>query len=121
MAFTISNDRNMTRAITAAVEGEYGLFADGLRFTSWPPYQITIKGDDFDGGMPTRIMPAFMELQRALRRAYARDIYGDDKAVLTTDERERTGLVIRLEPGSTTFGANLLPVLEALAGNITSV
>ena len=69
--------------------------------------------------MPIRVMPAFLQLQRALQRAYARESYGDERAILTVEEREQTDLIVRLEPGSTTFGADLLPVLEMLAGNLS--
>lgn len=120
MPFTIRDDHSMARAMSAVFEEEYSLFADGVRFASWPPYQVTIKGQSFAGGMPTRVMPAFVQLQLALHRAYARERYGDERAVLTAEERERTELVVRLTPGSTTFGADLLPILEILAGNLSS-
>lgn len=78
----------------------------------------TAAGRAFRGGVPTRVMPAFEQLQQALRRAYARGLYGDEKARLTREDRQRTELVFELADGSTKVVSELLPILNELAGKL---
>ena len=73
--------------------------------------ELTIRGEDFDGGVPTRIMPALLRLQRAIDRACARSL-GKDGGRLAREERKRVELIVRFEPGSTTFSSELAPVLN---------
>ncbi len=80
-------------------------------FVDWPRLEITIRGEDFDGGVPTRIMPALLAFQSTLRHGYARAVYGVERR-LTEEERRQTELIVRFEPGSTTFLSELWPVLN---------
>ena len=84
----------------------------GIRFVDWPRYEITISGEDFDGGVPTRIMPALLELQKSVNRAYARSVYGDERRRLKKGELKDVELIVRLKAGSTTFEADLTEVLN---------
>ena len=89
-------------------------------FVEWPRYEISIEGEDFDGGIPTRVIPALIELQRTMRRTYARSVHGSPRRRLSREETRQTQLIVRLEPGSTKFLvalANLLNVtLERMSG-----
>lgn len=121
MTFEIRSEDDLFQAI-ALLEG--GEWPDGqiIRFVDWPRYEITIRGEDFDGGVPTRIMPALLKLQSAVNRAYARSIYGTVRR-LTQHERKKTELIVRLKPGSTTFQADITEILNAIitevAGNMS--
>ena len=53
-----------------------------------------------------------------MRRAYVRSLYGDEKARLTREDRQRTELVFELAGGSTKVVSELLPVLNELAGKL---
>lgn len=102
----IRNESDLFDAIERLREGE---MPDELRFEGWPRFEVTIRGEDFDGGVPTRVMPSLLGFQAAVNRAYARSL-GREK--LTPEERRRAELVVRLEPGSTTFVSDLTPVLN---------
>ena len=93
--------------------------SEGVRFVEWPRFEVTVWGRAFEGGVPTRVMPAFEELQRAFRRAYARSVYGDEKARLTREDRRRTELVFELADGSTKVVSDLLPVLNVVADKLS--
>ena len=93
--------------------------ARGFSSFDWPRYEITIRGEDFDGGVPTRIMPALFEIQRTLNRAYARNVYGDERKRLSREEKKQTELIIRLESGSTTFTSDLGPALNSMVSNMS--
>ena len=115
--FEIRNENDLFRAIQLVEEGGW---PDGQLpvFIGWPRYQITIRGEDFNGGVPTRIMPALLELQRALRCGYARSVHGSVRR-LGREDRRQTELVVRLEPGSTTFWSELAPLLNAAVRNMS--
>ena len=118
MAFEIRGERDLFVAMEAA-RGDDEVLFEGVRFVEWPRFEVTIEGRAFEGGVPTRVMPALWELQRALRRAYARSVYGDEKARLTREDRQRTELVFELADGSTKVVSDLLPVLNELAGKLS--
>ena len=100
-------------------EGVQYLLEEGFEFDRWPTYEVIIRGESFDGGIPTRILPPFLDLQKVLRRAYARSVYGDETKRLTQEERQQTEIVIRLEPGSTKFLSELWQTLNTMAGNMS--
>ncbi len=116
--FEIRNEDDLFRAIDLARDGEWP--ADLLpRFVDWPRYEITIRGEDFDGGVPTRIMPALLLLQRTINKAYSRSVYGVALRRLSDEDLRRTELIVRLEPGSTKFWSDLAPGLNAALANMT--
>lgn len=65
---------------------------------------ITIKGTDFDGTIPTRIMPTLLELQREVHRIYCSTYYNDGSTrKLTKKDREQLELLVRVDKGSSIF------------------
>ncbi|MGS4884458.1 hypothetical protein [Roseibium sp. MB-4] len=105
MATIISNEDDLFELIEQI---EIGVEVDAteVKFDGWPKYEVIVRGEDFDGGVPTRIMPALLSLQKAIDEAYARSVYGEQKR-LTKEERKKTELVVHLEKGSTKFEAEL--------------
>jgi hypothetical protein len=85
-----------------------------VSFDGWPRLEITLQGEDFDGGIPTRIMPALLDMQRKVDEAYLRLTEGEVRR-LKKEERRRTELVVRVKSGSSIFSSELAPVLNAIA------
>lgn len=109
----IYGEDDLFQAIEMIESGDWPK-GQGLHFMDWPRYEITLVGESFDGGIPTRIMPALLNLQRTVDRTYARNLYGTPKR-LTRDERKKTELIVRTRPGSTIFESNIAPALNHLA------
>lgn len=87
-----------------------------LRFDSWPRFKITLKGEDFHGTIPTRVMPPILELQKNIHRAYCKAKYNtDDTRCLKEDEREALELIVEIHEGSTDFIVDLAKVLNEIA------
>ena len=116
-SFEITGESDLLRALEMI---ENGNWPDDLapRFVDWPLYEIAIDGDDFDGGIPTRVIPALTALQRTMNRAYARSVHGSPRR-LNTQERRQAQLIIRLEPGSTKFIVALASLLNAAFKNMS--
>ncbi|WP_108819101.1 hypothetical protein [Pseudovibrio sp. Alg231-02] len=86
-----------------------------IQFVGWPRYQVRLRGDDFSGGIPTRMFQPLAGLQRTIDRAYARTVYGKDRK-LSDAEKEKTELIVYLEHGSSIFNTDLTEVLNTMAG-----
>ncbi|MEW8049285.1 MAG: hypothetical protein AB2792_01850 [Candidatus Thiodiazotropha sp.] len=75
-------------------------------FDGWPKLELTIKGKDFNGTIPTRIMPPMLELQREIHKTYCILRYGNDNLRrLTSEDRERLEIVVKIGEGSSIFTA----------------
>ncbi|TQD37485.1 hypothetical protein ACTTAK_06415 [Rhodobacter capsulatus] len=85
-----------------------------VRFDGWPKWELRIRGEDFNGGVPTRIMPGLLALQKAIDEAYAITVYGAVKR-LTKDDRAKTEIVVHLDEGSTVFSAELWEIFNTFA------
>lgn len=77
-------------------------------FDGWPKLQLTIKGKDFQGTIPTRIMPPILDLQKEIHRTYCLLRYGTDNLrKLTADDRVRLEIVVKIDEGSSVFSADI--------------
>ncbi|OKL45176.1 hypothetical protein A3843_02180 [Pseudovibrio exalbescens] len=56
-------------------------------------------------------MPALLELQNSINKAYSRAVYGKQKR-LSAEDKKKTELIVHLEEGSTLFGVDLTEVLN---------
>ncbi len=94
-----------------------------VEFESWPRFVIRIKGSDFDGTIPTRIMPALLELQKEIHRIYCKINYGEENARrLTKQSRNELELLVRVDKGSSVFETLLNePIVRILQGAITKM
>ena len=110
--FEIRGENDLIRALEAIERNDWPE-DQTARFIDWPHYEVTLVGENFDGGVPTRIMPALLGIQRAINRAYARGVYGDGSARLTNRERKRNELIVHVKPGSTTFISEMAPALNS--------
>ena len=110
---SISNEEQLYDALNVIMAEGIGRDTE-IEFVNWPRFEITIKGESFHGGVPTRIMPALLDLQKKLDAAFAQLKYGDDRR-LTREDRMETELIVRFEAGrSTTFNADLFPILNTM-------
>lgn len=92
-------------------------------FESWPRFVIRIKGEDFDGTIPTRIMPTLLELQKEVHKIYAKIIYDDESTKkLTRKDKEDLELLVTVDKGSSLFETILSePIAKTLQGAITKM
>ena len=89
---------------------------ESIHFEGFPHFEITLKGERFDGGVPTRIMPALLKLQQDVDKA-ALSLSGKKRLDQATSQQIE--IVVRPQPGSTTFIAELAPAFNILAGKMT--
>lgn len=87
-----------------------------LKFDGWPKYKVKISGRDWHGTVPTRIMPAILDLQKDLHRVYAEVRYGEPNIRrLSKHERELLEIVVEVEKGSSEFQAALENLFTVIA------
>jgi len=113
---SIHNEDEAIELLKKIVEG-YDIGEAGLiEFVSWPKFVIHIKGTDFDGTIPTRIMPTLLDLQKEVHRVYCIATYGDENLRrLTKKDREQLELMVKINKGSSIFETLLQdPVLKIL-------
>ena len=91
--------------------------SEKLHFDGWPRYEITLRGKDFDGSIPTRIIPALTTLQTEINHGYARCIYGKAKS-LNKEEKKKAELIVHLKPGSVRLDPNLWYTLNKLVSSL---
>jgi hypothetical protein len=82
-----------------------------IKFVEWPRFEITIRGESFDGGVPTRIMPALIDLQRKIDASYSKVVYGEEKR-LTSEDKKKTELIVHFKSGTTTFTSDIWKILN---------
>lgn len=82
-------------------------------FDGWPIFKLSIYGEDFDGTIPTRIMPPILDLQREIHRIYCREKYGSESLSHLKDyERDFLELVVEIKPGCSQFISKLFDTLN---------
>ena len=78
--------------------------------------KLKIEGEDFDGSIPRRIMPAALGLQKEIYRTYALAKFGKpDIPKLSRTDRRRSEIVVKVEKGS----ANFIMALDVIINWIT--
>jgi len=89
-----------------------------VTFSGWPVFNLTIEGTDFNGSIPTRIMPPILDLQKEIHRIYCKARYNtEDIKKLKREEKEFLELVVSIKPGSTKFITNLFKALNEVIKN----
>lgn len=116
----IRNQSDIFRLIKKIETAKVPFDGQQIRFIDGPHYELTIRGENFDGGIPTRIMPGLMELQRTVDKAYARIIYGA-KRRLSEQDKKKTELIVHVERGSTKFVVDLTNTLNHAISNMTGI
>lgn len=110
MAIIISSEDDLFEVFDK-IRNDKNITANEIKFEGWPKYEIVIRGEDFNGGMPARIMPALLSFQRTIDIAYSQCIYGEIKR-LKKEERRETQFIVYLENGSTRFTVYLDKILN---------
>ena len=109
----IRNDDDIFRTLELAARDELPTDT-AIKFIEWPKFEVRIKGEDFNGGVPTRIMPALLRAQKSVNQAYSRAVYGEVKR-LSRQELRQTELIVLLEPGSTKFFADMAEIFNSIS------
>lgn len=113
-AITIKNEQEAWEALQLALSGQISETAQ-VSFEGWPVFKLTIQGEDFNGSIPTRIMPPILELQKEIHRIYCRAKYNtEDTRSLKQDERDQLELVVDVQKGSTKFITDLAGALNEI-------
>lgn len=108
------------QAWVALQEAMAGNISSGTKivFDGWPVFKLRIQGEDFNGSIPTRIMPPILELQKEIHRIYCRAKYGTDSVQsLKQSEREQLELIVTVEKGSTNFITEMATALNDILEN----
>lgn len=115
MSIIIESEEGLYRAIQTINSGEwYG--EDAVEFSNYPRFSVTLKGERFGGGVPARVMPALLGLQRTIDQSVAQ-IMGLKR--LPRDLLHQTEVVVLVEDGSSKFIAELAPIFNNLVGRMT--
>ena len=117
--FEIRGDEDLFRVIER-IRAEAWQDDDQIVFVDWPRYKITIVGERFGGGVPTRIMPALLDVQRIIDRTYAKNVYGVEKP-LTQEDRKKTEIIVHLKSGSTTFESEMSSIFNAMVSAVENM
>jgi len=87
-----------------------------LVFDGWPQFDLKVKGKDWYGTVPTRVMAPLLDVQRDLHRVYANICYGSPNLRKLRDEdRDLLELVVKVDEGSSEYKAPLWQQLNELA------
>ena len=113
---TIKSENEAVALLKRLVEGYELTDAEDIEFESWPKFIVRIKGSDFNGTIPTRIMPILLDLQKEVHKVYCLTTYGDENIRrLTKKDREQLELVVKVDEGSSIFETLLqAPILKIL-------
>ena len=83
---------------------------ESVSFSGWPVLRLKIEGEDFDGFIPTRIMPAALELQKEIYRTYALAKFGKPDIRKRSRTDRRTSEIV-VKEGSSSF---IMPLIDIL-------
>lgn len=123
MELIINNENDAWVFLEKALKGELPEGSFELVFKDWPVVEFRIKGERFDSSLTAKVMEGFVELQKAVNRAYAKACYDKpSSAALTDDEKQALSLVVRVSQGSSIFQIDLQETaetfLKGLAGKM---
>lgn len=113
----ISNEDDAWEALKNAIKDGYEETIQ-VKFEGWPVFRLTIEGEDFNGSIPTRIMPPIIDLQQEIHRLYCKARYNcEDTRRLSRDEKALLELVVVIQPGSTKFISDIFKALNEIVVN----
>ena len=97
----IENDASLF-ALLERVLNEEDIDPSEIKFKGYPQYEITLRGEDFKGGIPTRVMPSLIKFQKNLRDTYSHLMY-EEKGGLSDEEKRQTELVVYVDDRHSTY------------------
>jgi len=125
----MSGDRDVALGKSVTVTGEdraWALLKEALSAEAVPAdlevhigdvdgINIHVRGRDLDGTIPARYLPALLEYQESINRLYSFVKYKEYSVRRLTDEDKRAvEIVYRVDKGSSSFGAQIAPILEKI-------
>lgn len=112
---TISNEDTAIALLEQAIS-EAGIDSRlRVSFDDWPTLNFKFTGDDFNGGLPSRMLEPFHDLQKIIYRVYCHSKYGHtDTRSLSASEKESLDFVLYPSEGSTDVLIKLAEVFERI-------
>lgn len=100
------------------------LSAFDIKFDNWPILDIKLTGDQFNATLSTKMMEAFIDLQKNINRTYAKLYYNyPTSRGLTNEDKEQIEILVQVSQGSSEFRINLQKIAEkfvqGVAGKMT--
>ncbi|WP_439527287.1 hypothetical protein [Pannonibacter sp.] len=119
-AFVIRNEDDLFQLLERVTNDDAGAIGpEDVRFDGFPHLKIVLQGEDFNGGIPTRIMPGLLALQKSIDQAYALTAIGEPRP-LTKEERKKTEVVVYIHKGSSEFVAKLWDTFNIMLKTATA-
>jgi len=83
-----------------------------IEMGDWPELSIRLEGNKFNSSLTTKLMDAFIDLQKNIYHSYAKLHYDDASKRLTEAEKQKLELIIQVLPGSTDLKAKLAEIAK---------
>ena len=100
--FSVCSERDLDVAVSNLIENNFQDIFD-IEFVGWPRFELILRGDDFHGGIPSRLIPSLMKMQNLLYKAYASVKYGDPNKKLSLSEKDALEVTFCLSNKHSTF------------------
>src|SRR5690554_5672078 len=114
---TISSESDAHLLLAQALESANFDNRLQVAFDGWPSVVIKFEGEDFNGGIPSRMLESFGDLQKIIYRVYCQSAYGhSDIRRLTVSEKELLEFVVVPSEGSTDVLIDLAKVFSSIVG-----
>ncbi|MDI9407723.1 MAG: hypothetical protein QM523_00585 [Candidatus Pacebacteria bacterium] len=110
----IQNEEQLFAAIRQLQNGHLSFEGLSIKFDGWPNYRVTLRGDQYNGGLPIRKMMPLLKVQSAIDKYYSEQKYGVEKQ-LTLADKQKTSVIVHFESGSTVAVSRVFDTLNQIA------
>lgn len=120
MEYKISSEEQAFQILQRALAGELdNEVISGIKFDGWPKVNITLAGVGYDSTITPELAQAFLQVQQAVNRAYARVVHhATNGRVLKSAEKESLRLKAKVEKGSTELTVDFGNAVETIAREV---
>lgn len=102
----IRSDEDAWRYLKAAINNEKLPERVQLIFDGWPSFKVKVKGKDWNGTVPTRVMSPLLDLQKDVHRLFAQINYGtEDLRKINDQDKDILELIVSVKKGSSDYDA----------------
>jgi hypothetical protein len=114
--FHVKTEEDAWELLRRSLEGQLTLDdAPQVDFEGWPFLSVHLPGTPIEGSISPTMMVAFLELQKAVNRAYLLVSSNTaDLRALTDQERERLEMRVTVAKGSSDYAAELSKIVERI-------
>ncbi|XQA62370.1 hypothetical protein ACM9XD_03130 [Xanthomonas sacchari] len=112
----LQNEQDAWGLLERALNKDPRLENATITFSNWPRLEITVRGRDLEGTIPSRFLPALMECQESVYKIYCYAKYKEfSTRRLKDSEKRKLELVYKVEKGSSEFAAQAAEALQKIA------